>query len=147
MEEDHQLTEKVIGLAMKVHRALGPGFLESVYLNAFAYELRRAGLSVEIGRHITVRYENVVVGDFVADVVVNDHLICELKAIAALTKGDEVQVVNYLTATNHDIGLLLNFGSPSLQFKRKYRRFVPNPADVDLHHPVNPVNPVKNLRV
>jgi len=67
----------------------------------------------------------VIVGDFIADLVINDHLICELKAIATLAKADEVQVVNYLTATNHDVGLL--------------RRPVSDPASVDLHHPVNPV--------
>ena|SRR5207302_635996 len=84
---------------MKVHRALGPGFLESVYRNALAFELRRAGLSIELDQRISVRYENVIVGDFIADLLVNDTLICELKAISALTKPDEVQVVNYLTAT------------------------------------------------
>jgi GxxExxY protein len=141
-EFDHALTENVIGLAMKVHRILGPGFLESVYRNAFAFELRRAGMTVELDKHITVRYENVIVGDFIADIVVNDTLLCELKAISALSKADEVQLVNYLTATNHDVGLLLNFGTTSLQFKRKHRRPIADPSPVDLHHPVNPVNPV-----
>jgi GxxExxY protein len=142
LDEDHALTEKVIGLAMKVHRTLGPGFLESVYLNALAYELRRAGLTVEIGQRISVRYENVIVGDFVADLVVNDSLICELKATSALGKADEVQLVNYLVATNRDYGLLFNFGSAALQLKRKHRRLASTPEFVDLHHPVNPVNPV-----
>ena len=141
-ERDHELTEKIIGLAMKVHRTLGPGFLESVYRNSFAFELRRAGLNVELDQRITVRYENVIVGDFIADVVINSTLICELKAISALTKADEVQVVNYLTATNHAIGLLLNFGASSLQFKRKYRRSAPTAGTADLLNPVNPVNPV-----
>jgi GxxExxY protein len=141
-EEDHALTEKVIGCAMKVHRQLGPGFLESVYRNALAFELRRAGLELEMDKHITVKYDHVIVGDFVADLVVNEALICELKASAALSKADEVQLVNYLTATNHDFGLLLNFGSSSLQFKCKHRRKLPQPADVDLQNPVNPVNPV-----
>jgi len=130
--ENHALTEKVIGLAMKVHRLLGPGFLESVYRNALAFELRRSGLTVELDQRITVRYEHVIVGDFIADLVVNATLICELKAISTLTKSDEVQVVNYLTATNHDVGLLLNFGAPSLQFKRKYRRGAPTPDSADL---------------
>ncbi len=121
-DDPHALTELVIGCAMKVHRTLGPGFLESVYLNAFAYELRRAGLAVEIAQHIKARYENVIVGDFVADLVVNDHLLCELKATAGLTKADEVQLVNYLVATNRDYGLLFNFGASSLQFKRKHRQ-------------------------
>jgi GxxExxY protein len=127
---------------MKAHRALGPGFLESVYRNALAFELRRAGLEVELDQRITVRYENVIVGDFIPDLVVNATLICELKAISALTKADEVQVVNYLTATNHDVGLLLNFGTSSLQFKRKHRRPALVPESADLLNPVNPVNPV-----
>ena len=126
---------------MKVHRTLGPGFLESVYLNALVHELRRAGLSAEIGQRITVRYENIIAGDFIADLIVNEVLLCELKAITSLSKADEVQLVNYLTATNRDFGLLLNFGAPSLQFKRKYRRAASG-SDVDLQNPINPVNPV-----
>jgi GxxExxY protein len=141
-KQDHAVTEKVIGCAMKVHRRLGPGFLESVYRNALAFELRRAGFSVEIDKHITVKYEHVIVGDFIADLIVNEALICELKAATALSKADEIQVVNYLTATNHDFGLLLNFGTPSLQFKRKHRRKFSQPEEIDLQNPVNPVNPV-----
>ena len=132
-DDSHALTETVIGCAMKVHRTLGPGFLESVYLNALAYEVRRAGLAVELAQHIKVRYENVIVGDFVADFVVNDYLLCELKATSGLTKVDEVQLVNYLVATNRDYGLLFNFGTASLQFKRKHREARPTPEDVDLH--------------
>jgi len=127
---------------MKVHRQLGSGFLESVYRNSLAFELRRAGLNVELEKHITVKYEHVIVGDFIADLVVNEALICELKAATALSKADEIQVVNYLTATNHDFGLLFNFGSPSLQFKRKHRRKFSQPEELDLQTPVNPVNPV-----
>ena len=127
---------------MKVHCALGPGFLESVYLNALVHELRRAGLSAEVGQRITVRYENIIAGEFIADLIVNEVLLCELKAISSLSKADEVQLVNYLTATNRDFGLLLNFGAPSLQFKRKYRRARSEPLDIDLQNPKNPVNPV-----
>lgn len=130
---------------MKVHRALGPGFLESVYRNALVHELRRAGLSAELDQRITVRYENVIVGEFIADLIVNDEVLCELKAISSLSKADEVQLVNYLVATNRDFGLLINFGASSLQFRRKHRRGRFDIADVDLHgtqNPVNPVNPV-----
>ena len=141
LDKDHVITEKIIGFAMKVHRVLGPGFLESVYLNALVHELRRAGLSAEVAQRITVRYENVIVGEFVADLIVNDDVLCELKAVSSLSKADEVQVVNYLVATNRDFGLLINFGGPSLQFKRKHRR-VADVSDVDLQNPVNPVNPV-----
>jgi GxxExxY protein len=126
---------------MKVHRTLGPGFLESVYLNALVHELRRAGLSAEVAQHITVRYENIIAGDFIANPIVNEVLLCELKAISSLSKADEVQLINYLTATNRDFGLLLNFGAPSLQFKRKNRRSL-SASDVDLQNPINLVNPV-----
>ena len=138
--DDHVLTEKIIGCAMKVHRQLGSGFLESVYRNALAFELRCAGFTVELDNHLTVKYEHVIVGDFIADLIVNGTLICELKAASGLSKADEVQLVNYLTATNHEIGLLLNFGAESLQFKRKHRRKIPHPEKVDLQNPVNPIN-------
>ena len=141
MDKDHTITEKIIGFAMKVHRVLGPGFLESVYLNALVHELRRAGLSAEVAQRITVRYENVIVGEFVADLIVDDDVLCELKAVSSLSKADEVQVVNYLIATNRDFGLLINFGAPSLQFKRKHR-LATDVSDVNLQNPVNPVNPV-----
>jgi GxxExxY protein len=142
LNKDHEVTEKIIGLAMKVHRALGPGFLESVYRNALVHELRRAGFSAEVDQRITVRYENVIVGEFIADLIVNDEVLCELKAITSVSKADEVQLVNYLVATNRDFGLLINFGAQSLQFKRKHRHPVFDPADVDLHGIRNPVNPV-----
>jgi GxxExxY protein len=146
LDEDHALTEKVSGLAMKVHRSPGPGFLESVYLNALLSELRHAGMKTDVSQRIKVHYGNVIVSDFIADLVVEDALICELKAISRLTKSDKVQLVNYLTATSRDFGLLLNFGALSLQFRRKYRRSAFAPETADLHgrsvNPVNPVNPV-----
>jgi len=135
-DDSHALSEAIIGLAMKVHRTLGPGFLESIYLSALAFEVRRAGFTVEIAQHIKVRYENVIVGDFIADMVINDFLICELKSTAGLTKADEVQLVNYLTATNRDYGLLFNFGATSLQFKCKHRLAIPHPEEVDFRNPV-----------
>jgi GxxExxY protein len=135
--EDKDLTERVIGCAMKVHRGLGAGFLESVYKNALIYELTRAGIHVEAEQRLTVRYEGVVVGEFIADLLVEERLIVELKANAALTKIDEVQTVNYLAATHHEFGLLINFGAPSLEFRRKYCK-----ASSPLPNPVNPVNPV-----
>jgi GxxExxY protein len=117
-----QLPEQVIGLAMKVHRALGAGFVEFVYRNALLHELKKAGLIVEIEKPIKVRYEGIVVGEFSVDLLVNGWLIVELKATRALTEEHEVQTVNYLTAMEQDFGLLVNFGARSLQFKRKFRR-------------------------
>ena len=84
-------------------------------------ELKKRGLSYEIEKPIKVYYENVLVGDYKADIVVEGILILELKAVQSLHMAHEIQLVNYLTATGIDHGLLINFGSDELQFKRKYR--------------------------
>src|SRR5215469_1522509 len=125
MKPEYDLAGKVIGLAMKVHPTLGSGFLESVYHAALAHELRKANIYFESEKRITVYYDGVVVGEFEADFLVEGELIVELKAIQTLTKIDEVQTVNYLTATLKDIGLLLNFGAERLQFKKKFRGSLP----------------------
>jgi GxxExxY protein len=119
---DDPLTERIIGLAMKVHRVLGPGFLESVYKNALLLELHAAGLRAEDEKQVAVFYEGRCVGQFAADILVEDKVILELKAVETLSKIHEVQTVNYLTATGLEIGLLINFGGERLQFKRKFRR-------------------------
>ena len=111
--QEETLTGQVIGCAMKVHRALGPGFVESVYQNALAHELRRTGLPLEVQKSVKVRYGGVVVGDFVVDLLVAGRVLVENKAVRALGKDHEVQRVNYLTATGIEIGLLLNFGASS----------------------------------
>jgi GxxExxY protein len=123
--QDETLTESIIGCAMKVHQTLGPGFLESVYENALAHEVRKAGLTVERQRPIRVVYDGVVVGDFVADMLVEDRVLIENKAVQTLALPHEVQLVNYLSATGIEIGLLLNFGASSLQVKRKHRIYRP----------------------
>ncbi len=119
------MTEKIIGCAMKVHSTLGPGFLELVYQKALAHELAKAGLKVECGKPITVHYDSVVVGDFSADMLVENRVMLELKANQALAPANEAQLVNYLTATGVEIGLLLNFGAERLEFKRKTRTYHP----------------------
>ena len=116
-----ELIKMVMGCAGKIRRSLGPGYLESVYKNAMLIELNKIGLSYEIEKPISVFYENVLVGDFKADIVVEGILILELKAVQSLHMAHEIQLVNYLTATGVDDGLLINFGSEELQFKRKYR--------------------------
>ena len=138
--EGEGLTEEVIGCAMKVHRTLGAGFLESVYKRALAIELGRAGFSIELEKPLAVVYSGEVVGDFFADLVIDGFLIVELKAAAALSKADEQQLVNYLTATQSDYGLLINFGAASLEFRRKYRKRTES-SSLPVH-PRNPVNPV-----
>lgn len=129
--EHENLTQTIIGCAMKVHSALGPGFLESVYQKALAHELRKAGLKVECERAITVHYDGVVVGDFSADLLVEDKIMLELKASRALVSANEVQLVNYLVATGIEIGLLLNFGADKLEFKRKTRTYRPKQPTED----------------
>lgn len=136
-----ELTKEIIGCAMKVHSAMGPGFLESVYQNALAHELRKKAFRVEIERPIKVRYDDIVVGDFFADMLVNDLVLIENKAVRSLGVAHEVQLVNYLTATGIEIGLLLNFGGTSLEYKRKFRTY--RPSEVAPDNPVHPANPVQ----
>jgi GxxExxY protein len=122
--EEQELTEKIIGCAMKVHSVLGPGLLESVYAKALANELRKAGLQVECEKLITVKYDGEVVGEFFADKLVEEKVMVEEKAVQALVLAHEVQLVNYLTATGIEIGLLLNFGAQRLEYKRKSRTYI-----------------------
>lgn len=121
---DEDLTQQIIGCAYKVHNALGPGFLEKVYENALRIELEKLGLRVKQQEPIRVQYEGQVVGEYYADLWVDERVVVELKAGQALAKEHEVQLVNYLTATRIDHGLLLNFG-PSVQVKRKFREYKP----------------------
>jgi GxxExxY protein len=119
---DDQLTEKIIGCAYAVHNKLGPGFLEKVYENALRIELQKSGLGVKQQEPISVIYDVQIVGEYYADLWVEERVVVELKAALALVKEHEVQLVNYLTATKVDLGLLLNFG-PSVQVKRKFREY------------------------
>lgn len=121
---------------MRVHRSLGTGFLESVYQAALLIELRIAGLDAEAGTRIPVYYRNELAGDFIADILVEEAIILELKAVQELHPAHESQIVNYLQATGMDIGLLLNFGAPSLQIKRKHRIHRPQSVPVHPEHPV-----------
>jgi GxxExxY protein len=121
MKAEYDLAGKIIGLAMKVHSTLGAGFLESIYHKALAHELQKAGIRFESEKPINVFYDGVLVGEFVADLLVENGLIVELKAIQSLAIAHEVQTVNYLVATGHDIGLLINFGGERLEFKKKFR--------------------------
>ena len=124
--EEQELTGKIIGCAMRVHSALGPGFLESVYLRALVHELGKDGLRIECQKRLTVHYDGIVVGEFSADVVVEDRVLLELKASRVLAPVNEVQLVHYLTATGIEVGLLLNFGGERLEFRRKTRTYRPS---------------------
>ena len=134
MNEEDQRTRTIIGCAMKVHRALGPGFLESVYHKSLSIEIAAAGMLVESELSIDVYYRDALVGQFSADLLVEREIILEIKAVQTLVKRDEVQLVNYLTATRKEIGLLLNFGADSLEFRRKFRCSLSKKAASALFH-------------
>ena len=112
------LTDKIINAAYKVHNVLGFGFLEKVYQNALAIELRKGVLAVSSEVPIKVFYDNEIVGEYVADLIVEDKVVLELKAVKDLAEIHEVQLVNYLKATGIEVGLLINFGH-SVQVRRK----------------------------
>jgi GxxExxY protein len=113
-----ELSQKIIGAAHNVHKELGQGFLEKVYKNALAIELREAGINCDQEVPMSVLYRGLVVGDYVADMVVDGKIIVEVKAVAELSSVHEVQLVNYLKATGLQVGLLINFGR-SVQVKRR----------------------------
>jgi GxxExxY protein len=111
-------TEKILGCAYEVSNVLGCGFLEKVYENALSHEMRRSGLDAAQQVPIPVYYDDVVVGDYVADMVVEGAVLVELKAVNALDEVHTAQCLNYLKATGLKVCLLLNFAKPRLQIKR-----------------------------
>ena len=112
------LTKKIIGAFFKVYNKLGYGFSEKVYENALALALRKLGLRVEQQKPIVVYYDDQVVGEYFADIVVNEIVVIELKAVRKFLEAHEAQLLNYLKATTIEVGLLLNFG-PKAEFQRK----------------------------
>ena len=121
LAENDPLTEKVIGCAIKIHRILGPGFLENIYHRALAHELSKSGIAYVAEARMQVTYDDIILGDYIADLLVDKRVVVELKAVEVLLKTHEIQLVNYLNAIRFDIGLLINFGSQKIQVKRKFR--------------------------
>ncbi|MBW2594449.1 MAG: GxxExxY protein [Deltaproteobacteria bacterium] len=119
--EYKEVTETIIGCAYRVYNKMGFGFLESVYEKCLLIELHKAGLKAESQKPITVYYEDEIVGQFVADIIVNDTIILELKSVRKIIKAHEVQLVNYLVATGKPVGLILNFGEQKVEIKRKVK--------------------------
>ena len=113
-----ELTEKIIGIFYKVYNCLGYGFLEKVYENALAIEFRREGLSFGQQVPVKVFYEGEIVGDYVADFIVEDKIVVEIKALVEFSGNEKGQLLNYLRATDLEVGLLLNFGK-EVGIKRK----------------------------
>jgi len=116
--EIDRVTEKIIGCAFTVGNRLGCGFLEKVYENALVIELRRAGLHIAQQQLMKVLYDEVVVGTYLADVVVEDSVLVEIKAVKLLDEIHSAQCLNYLKATGLPLCLLINFGRPRVDIKR-----------------------------
>jgi GxxExxY protein len=119
--DPNNLTGRIIRLAMNVHSYLGHGFLESIYQQALCVEFLKNNIPFEKEKRIEVYYHDALLGYFDADLIVDKQLIIETKAVKTLIHAHEVQLVNYLTATKIDEGLLLNFGTSSLEYKKKFR--------------------------
>lgn len=119
----NQITQEVIGCAYRVSNTLGAGFLEKVYHNALELELKEAGLAVSSQHPIAVLYRGQVVGEYVADIVVEGVVVVEIKAVSALDEVHQAQCLNYLKATGLSVCLLLNFAKPKLEVKRIVRNF------------------------
>lgn len=113
-----EITDEIIKAFYKVYNTLGFGFLEKVYENALALELESKGFQVEIQKPIKVFYNGKIVGEYFADLVINQKVIVEIKAVDAIDKAHEAQLLNYLKATEIEVGLLLNFGQKS-EYRRK----------------------------
>jgi GxxExxY protein len=113
-----ELTGRIIGVCLEVFNELGHGFSESIYHKALLIALMQAGLKAESEVRYKVFFRGHDVGEFVADIVVEDLIIIEVKALATLIKEHQAQVINYLKGTGKEVGLLVNFGSPKSQFKR-----------------------------
>ena len=119
--EYKEVTETIIGCAYRVYNKMGFGFLEGVYEKCMLIELHKVDLNAESQKPITVYYDNEIVGEFVADIIVNDTIILELKSVRRIVKAHEVQLVNYLVATGKPVGLILNFGERKVEIKRKIK--------------------------
>ena len=116
-----KITEQIIGCAYRVYNSMGFGFLESVYEKCMLIELAKSGLRFNSQEPIKVQYEGQVVGEFVADLLVERRVIVELKSVRKLAQAHEIQLVNYLTATQSEVGLLVNFAEQKVEVKRKIR--------------------------
>ena len=119
--EYENLTERIIGCAYNVYNRLGFGFLESVYEKSLLIEMQEAGLTYESQKPIKVHYKEKIVGEFIADLLVEDKIIVELKSVQKIAKAHEIQLVNYLVATGKPVGLIINFGEHKVEIKRKVK--------------------------
>ncbi|NQV36795.1 MAG: GxxExxY protein [Candidatus Marinimicrobia bacterium] len=113
-----ELSYQIVGCAMEVHKVLGPGFLEKVYEEAFKVELELNNIKYASQAVFPVNYKNRHVKDYICDLIIDDKVIIELKSIKAIGDLDRAQILNYLKVTNYKLGLIINFGSTSLEYER-----------------------------
>lgn len=118
MEQFDTITEKIIGSAYTVSNTLGSGFLEKVYENAMYIEILKCGLSVVTQHPLKVYYRDLIVGEYFADLMVEDEVVVEIKAVKELNEIHQAQLLNYLNACDKRCGLLINFGKPRVEIKR-----------------------------
>jgi GxxExxY protein len=116
-----ELTKTILGACFEVSNELGAGFLESVYQNALLIVLQQKGLKVQPQFPLNVKFRGQVVGQFYVDLLVEDQVIVELKAVTALTPVHQAQVINYLKGTGIEVGLLVNFGRPKIEYQRLHK--------------------------
>jgi|SRR6516225_9048088 GxxExxY protein len=124
-----KLTGEIIGAAMEVHSVLGPGFVEAIYQRALLHELKLRGFAVETEQQLNVRYKEAIVGTHRLDIVVNKVVIVELKAVTGIIEAHRAQTISYLKASGLNVALILNFGEPSLTFKRVVYKLAANCAN------------------
>lgn len=136
------ITQAVIGCAFEVMKEMGAGFLESVYEKAMLLALRQKGIKVVAQHPVQVHFRGECVGEFFADLLIDEKVIVELKAVKALAPEHQAQIINYLNATGIEVGLLINFGNPKLEYKRFTRSKRWNIDAQDKQDTTNPVHPV-----
>ncbi|PLZ96042.1 GxxExxY protein [Fischerella thermalis CCMEE 5268] len=120
-DEIDKITQKIIGCAYTVSNILGVGFLEKVYENALFHELRKAGLRVKQQYNLQILYDSIVVGEYFVDLIVEECILVELKAVKNLDDGNFAQCMSYLKASRLKVCLLINFGNPKVEIKRIVR--------------------------
>lgn len=123
---DELLSEKIIGAAYTVANILGPGFLEKVYENALSHELCKIGVEVKQQHSVSVYYDGIVVGEYIADLLIENEILVELKAVRGLDNVHMAQCLNYLKATGLRVCLLINFGTAKIEVKRIVNNFNKN---------------------
>ena len=122
-EELDKFSNKIIGIAIRVHKKLGPGFVEKIYEKALAYEFQKEGTSFDQQKVIRVKYEDLELGDQRIDFMVEDALILEVKVASKIIEIHQDQLISYLKASNKKLGLILNFGKKRLEIKRLVNKF------------------------